>query len=107
MNKATLFKSTLQTLAITAGLFGAVNTVSANDLANQRIISAGSAVTELVIALDATDKLVAVDATSRFPESNALPKIGYHRQLSAEGLIALQPTVIIGSDEMGPDSAVS
>ncbi len=107
MNKATLFKSTLQTLAITAGLFGAVNTVSANDLANQRIISAGSAVTELVIALDATDKLVAVDVTSRFPESNALPKIGYHRQLSAEGLIALQPTVIIGSDEMGPDSAVS
>jgi len=107
MNKVTLFKSTLQTLAITAGLLGVVNTVSANDLTNQRIISAGSAVTELVIALDATDKLVAVDVTSRFPESNALPKIGYHRQLSAEGLIALQPTVIIGSDEMGPDSAVS
>ncbi|MFA0569661.1 heme/hemin ABC transporter substrate-binding protein [Vibrio gallaecicus] len=107
MNKATLFKSTLQTLAITSGLFSAVNTASANDLANQRIISAGSAVTELIIALDATDKLVAVDVTSRFPESNALPKIGYHRQLSAEGLIALQPTVIIGSDEMGPDSAVS
>lgn len=107
MKKVTLFKSTFQTLAITASLLGAVNTVSANDLTDQRIISAGSAVTELVIALDATDKLVAVDVTSRFPESNALPKIGYHRQLSAEGLIALQPTVIIGSDEMGPDSAVS
>ncbi|WP_318526522.1 ABC transporter substrate-binding protein [Vibrio fortis] len=39
--------------------------------------------------------MVAIDVTSRFPQSDKLPKIGYHRNLSAEGLIALQPTTLI------------
>ncbi|MFM2600627.1 hemin ABC transporter substrate-binding protein [Vibrio fortis] len=81
--------------------------IAADDAHQQRIISAGSAVTELVLALGAEDQLVAIDVTSRFPQSNKLPKIGYHRNLSAEGLIALQPTTLIGSDEMGPDTAIS
>mgnify|MGYP001948581163 FL=1 len=81
--------------------------IAADDAHQQRIISAGSAVTELVLALGAEDQLVAIDVTSRFPQSDKLPKIGYHRNLSAEGLIALQPTTLIGSDEMGPDTAIS
>ena len=81
--------------------------IAAGDAHQQRIISAGSAVTELVLALGAEDQLVAIDVTSRFPQSDKLPKIGYHRNLSAEGLIALQPTTLIGSDEMGPDTAIS
>ncbi len=70
--------------------------------AQERIISAGSAVTELILALHAEQSLVAVDVTSRLPEGQPLPKIGYHRRLSAEGLLALSPTKLIGSDEMGP-----
>ncbi|ENV2992287.1 hemin ABC transporter substrate-binding protein [Vibrio vulnificus] len=68
----------------------------------ERIISAGSAVTELILALHAEQSLVAVDVTSQLPEGQPLPKIGYHRRLSAEGLLALSPTKLIGSDEMGP-----
>nr|WP_261905225.1 ABC transporter substrate-binding protein [Vibrio fortis] len=89
------------------GLSFATHSAIAADEAQQRIISAGSAVTELVLALGAEDQLVAIDVTSRFPQSDKLPKIGYHRNLSAEGLIALQPTTLIGSDEMGPDTAIS
>lgn len=74
--------------------------------AQERIISAGSAVTELIYALDAQDSLVAVDVTSKTPQTDALPKIGYHRQLSPEGLLALKPTRIIGSDEMGPQTTL-
>ncbi|HAT8532943.1 TPA: ABC transporter substrate-binding protein [Vibrio vulnificus] len=70
--------------------------------AQERIISAGSAVTELILALHAEQSLIAVDVTSQLPESQQLPKIGYHRRLSAEGLLALSPTKLIGSDEMGP-----
>ncbi|ELA4928720.1 hemin ABC transporter substrate-binding protein [Vibrio vulnificus] len=70
--------------------------------AQERIISAGSAVTELILALHAEQSLVAVDVTSQLPEGQQLPKIGYHRRLSAEGLLALSPTKLIGSDEMGP-----
>lgn len=74
--------------------------------AQERIISAGSAVTELIYALNAQESLVAVDVTSKIPQAAQLPKIGYHRQLSTEGLLALQPTQIIGSDEMGPQTTL-
>ncbi len=70
--------------------------------AQERIISAGSAVTELILALHAEQSLIAVDVTSQLPDDQQLPKIGYHRRLSAEGLLALSPTKLIGSDEMGP-----
>ncbi|MEH0690251.1 ABC transporter substrate-binding protein [Vibrio cholerae] len=76
-------------------------------IASERIISAGSAVTELLIALDQEQSLVAVDVTSELPEGLTLPKIGYHRQLSSEGLLALGPNRLIGSDEMGPASALA
>ncbi|MBB1315683.1 hemin ABC transporter substrate-binding protein [Aliivibrio sp. SR45-2] len=79
---------------------------SSYSMAQERIISAGSSVTELIYALHAQGKLVAVDVTSRNSQTEALPKIGYHRQLPAEGLLALQPTRIIGSDEMGPKSTL-
>lgn len=74
--------------------------------AQERIISAGAAITELIYALDAQKDLIAVDITSHLPEEESLPTIGYHRQLSAEGLISLQPTRLIGSDEMGPESTL-
>ncbi|OXX38872.1 hemin ABC transporter substrate-binding protein [Vibrio sp. V09_P4A23P171] len=74
--------------------------------AQERIISAGSAVTEILVALGAQNKLVAVDVTSEIPNDLALPKIGYHRQLSAEGLLTLAPTQLIGSSEMGPESTL-
>ncbi|MFB9215891.1 heme/hemin ABC transporter substrate-binding protein [Vibrio sinaloensis] len=75
--------------------------------ANERIISAGSAVTELILALEQQDQLVAVDVTSQLPQGMTLPKIGYHRNLSSEGLLALGPNRLIGSDEMGPDSTLA
>ncbi len=81
--------------------------MASTSFASERIVSAGSAVTELLIALNQQDKLVAVDVTSELPGSLQLPKIGYHRRLSAEGLLALGPNRLIGSDEMGPETALS
>lgn len=94
-------KRLIGTLTALAMTFAASNT-----LAGERIISAGAAVTELIIALEQQDKLVAVDVTSQLPSDLVLPKIGYHRQLSAEGLLALGADQLIGSDEMGPDAAL-
>lgn len=81
--------------------------IASASLANERVISAGSAVTELIVALGQQQKLVAVDVTSELPAELTLPKIGYHRQLSAEGLLALGATRLIGSDEMGPDTTLN
>lgn len=73
-----------------------------------RIISAGSTVTELLFALGADKDVVAVDLTSRhYLDGRDIPVLGYHRQLSAEGLLALSPTHLIGSPEMGPESTLN
>ena len=70
--------------------------------AAERIISAGAGITELVLELGGKEQLIAVDSTSRLPEGENLPVVGYHRQLSSEGLLSLKPTLLLGSDEMGP-----
>ncbi|GAB6261866.1 heme/hemin ABC transporter substrate-binding protein [Photobacterium sp. R1] len=75
--------------------------------AGDRLISAGSGITELVYAMGAEDQLVAVDITSKSYVHDDIPKLGYHRQLSAESIIALAPDHLLGSEEMGPESALS
>lgn len=69
----------------------------------RRLIAVGGAMTEVVYALGAESLLVATDTTSLYPEAaTRTPKVGYLRQLSAEGLLSLQPDVIVGSGEAGP-----
>ncbi|MCL1092590.1 heme/hemin ABC transporter substrate-binding protein [Shewanella kaireitica] len=78
-----------------------------HDHAAPRVVSAGAGMTELVFALDAGDELVAVDSTSQLPdESQNIAKLGYHRMLSAEGILALNPSVVMGTDAMGPKATL-
>ena len=68
-----------------------------------RIAVAGGSLTEIIYLLGAEDRLVAVDTTSNYPEAaTALPSVGYVRNLSAEGLLSLNPSLILGEDDMGP-----
>lgn len=90
--------------ALSAALCLSLFAASAN--AEQKIISAGSAVTELLIALRQQDKIVAVDVTSQLPQGMTRPMVGYHRQLSSEGLLATGANQVIGSDEMGPKTTL-
>ncbi|RON34907.1 hemin ABC transporter substrate-binding protein [Pseudomonas brassicacearum] len=74
----------------------------------QRWVSAGGALTEWVIALGGASKLVGVDTTSLYPDSlKTLPRIGYQRQLSAEGILSLRPQILVGTEEMGPPPVLS
>ncbi len=74
----------------------------------KRIISAGGSITELVYALNAGDEVIAVDTSSMYPHQklSQLPKVGYFRQLSAEGLLSLQPTTLIAAKGAGPESVL-
>ena len=73
-----------------------------------RIISAGAGVTELILALDAGNELVGVDSTSHLPEQfSDVKQLGYHRMLSAEGILALSPNLLIGSEVMGPETTLA
>ena len=82
--------------------------VHADDATQEaRLVSAGAGVTELVLALEAGDELVAVDSTSILPPSmTKIEKLGYHRMLSAEGILALTPTLVLGTDAMGPETTL-
>lgn len=68
-----------------------------------RIVSAGGAVTEIVHALGMSGRLVGVDTTSLYPpEVRGLPRIGYMRELSAEGIASLDPDLVLLGAGAGP-----
>lgn len=72
-----------------------------------RIVAVGGSVTEVIYALGGEKNLVATDSTSLFPEAaQKTPKVGYMRQLSAEGVLSLRPTVVITTTAAGPEAAL-
>jgi iron complex transport system substrate-binding protein len=73
----------------------------------ERILTLGSDVTEIVYALGAGDRVVAVDRGSRYPaETLTKPNVGYRRSLSSEGVLGLGPDLIIASEDIGPPPVV-
>lgn len=73
-----------------------------------RIVSVGGTVTEILYALGAGDRIVAVDSTSTFPaETRGKPDIGYMRQLSPEGILAQKPDLIVAEASAGPPDAIA
>lgn len=73
-----------------------------------RIVSVGGAVTETLYALGLQKQIVAVDSTSLFPREALKEKsnIGYLRQLSPEGVLGLNPTLIIAAEGAGPKETI-
>lgn len=71
--------------------------------AGQRVVSLGGSVTEIVYALGEGDRLVADDASSVYPkEATQLPRVGYYRNLSLEGILSQQPDLLLASENAGP-----
>ncbi len=70
----------------------------------QRIVSIGGAVTEILYALGLQDRIVGVDTTSLYPQSALIekPNVGYMRQLNAEGVLSLDPKLILAVEGSGP-----
>jgi iron complex transport system substrate-binding protein len=62
---------------------------------------------ELIYALGAQAHLVGVDYSSTYPpEIKSVTTVGYHRALSAEGILSLKPTVVIHDNNIGPEQVV-
>jgi len=65
-----------------------------------RIVSASGTLSEIVVGLGLESQIVGVDVTSTYPSSlEKIPKIGHNRTIAAEGIISLNPDVIIYSDQ--------
>lgn len=64
--------------------------------AQQRIVSLNGAISEIVCALGQESQLVGVDITSNYPASlQQKPRVGHNRNISAEGVLSLQPTLVL------------
>ncbi|MBB4006066.1 heme/hemin ABC transporter substrate-binding protein [Allorhizobium taibaishanense] len=73
-----------------------------------RIVSVGGTVTEILYDLGAGDRIVAVDSTSFYPsEATKKPNVGYMRRLSAEGILAQTPDLILTEAGSGPPDALA
>ncbi len=84
--------------------FFAVQNPASAQTGPQRVVVIGGALTEIVYALGQQDRVVAVDTTSVFPpEALATkPNVGYMRALSAEGVLAMAPDLILALEGSGP-----
>jgi iron complex transport system substrate-binding protein len=88
---------------INAVLFVLVGYLTPLSHAAERVISIGGDVTEIVYALGSGDEVVARDSTSTHPEKvEKLPDVGYMRQLNAEGILAMKPTLVLTSELAEP-----
>jgi len=68
-----------------------------------RVVSLNGSLTEMIYALGKEGVLVGADTTSFYPEeAKNLPKVGYQRSLSLEGILSLEPNLVVGTEEAGP-----
>lgn len=74
-----------------------------------RIVSVGGSVTEILYALGLEQRVVAVDTTSIYPARAAAekPNVGYMRQLSAEGVLGLGPSLVLAAEGSGPKGTIA
>lgn len=67
--------------------------------AAERIVSINGAVSEIICALGKEKNLAGVDVTSTHPASlEKLPKVGHNRNVSAEGILSLSPSLVLGTE---------
>jgi len=72
-----------------------------------RIVTLGGSVTEIVYALGAGDQVVGVDASSIYPDAaTEKPDVGYFREVPAEGVLSLDPSLILALEGTGPPAVL-
>lgn len=75
---------------------------------DNRLVTIGGSVTDIVFALGEGDLVVAVDQSSTLPKKvKDLPQAGYVRAISAEGILSMLPTKILASSDIGPPNVIS
>jgi len=89
-------------------LLASAASLAADKTSDHKVVSADGSLTEIVYALDKQSLLVGVDTTSGYPaQARSLAQIGYKRNISAEGVLSLSPTVLIATQDSGPDKILS
>ena len=98
----------LTAIALLASAFGCGRFANQqNETAGDRVVVISPIYNEIIWALGAQDKVVGVDLSSTYPpEIKNVTTVGYHRALSAEGILSLHPTAILTDGNIGPPQVV-
>lgn len=89
---------------VSCGRFGNKEIDGTKDM---RIVCISKQLTEMVFALGKGHDIVAVDLSSTYPDSAKLLKtVGYHRALSPESIISMNPDLVIHSNDIGPENVI-
>jgi iron complex transport system substrate-binding protein len=73
----------------------------------ERLVVISQIYNEIIWALGAQDAVVGVDYSSTYPpDVKQVQTVGYHRALSAEGILSLHPTAILHDNNIGPPQVV-
>lgn len=67
------------------------------EIKTDRIVSLNGAVTETLASLDVAGNIVGRDVTSTFPADLKATDLGHVRSITAESILALQPSVVFGT----------
>jgi iron complex transport system substrate-binding protein len=81
--------------------------ISSEVLDTSRIVTLSGDLTEAVFELGMGDSVVATDVTTIYPpEAVVLPVVGVGRFLTAEGVLAESPTLVLGDTQTSPLQAI-
>jgi iron complex transport system substrate-binding protein len=73
----------------------------------QRIVCVSKQLTEIIFAVGGDTALVGVDISSTYPpQAKKITTVGYHRALSGEGIISLDPTVVWHDGNIAPQQVI-
>lgn len=73
------------------------NDTTTTEIKTDRIISLNGAITETLASLDVAGNIVGKDVTSTFPADLKATDLGHVRSITAESILALQPSVVFGT----------
>ena len=94
-------------LAIVLGASLVLGCAGRSEREGQRVVGVSKQINEYLYEIGAESVLVARDLTSIYPPAiRSLPSVGYHRALSAEGIISMRPTMLLTDGNLGPDAVV-
>ncbi len=80
---------------------------SPTDSKDARYVVISPIYNEIIWALGAQDRVVGVDLSTTYPaDVKSKQTVGYHRALSAEGILSLHPTAVIHDNNIGPPQVV-
>lgn len=100
----TLFR---RSFAALGALVVSIGCARGDERAGPRVVCVSKQINEFLYDIHAESVLVARDLTSIYPpQITRLTSVGYHRALSAEGIISMRPTMLLTDGNLGPDAVV-